>query len=155
MIRLLLATLVLPIAFATHIPLPSHPPKGMSRAAFKMDLQNLKTSKQFDLSKLGIPLEKSLRFAESVDMGGGLLMMAAVSPKKVETLDAWYEKHLHGWKVIEHDKGELVRLVPNGTTKAEAASYERPMVTIAKCAGGSFELFPCGTTVRFYKPGKH
>ena len=146
MIRFVLAAVALPLVFSTGIPLPTHGPKDMPPRAFKMVHDHLKSIKQFDLAKLGIPLEKSLRLAGSVDGRKGTRVLVAVSPKKVETLVRWYQHRLHGWKLEGHVPGKAASFMP---TKGPAK------VSVSVCLDGSYQLFRCASVVRFYRSTGH
>ena len=154
MIRFLLATLVLPLAFATHIPLPSHRPKGVSAQMYGLMMQNVKKVKQFDLAKLGIPLEPSLRLVgeEKGPMAHGL---QAVSPKSLPAMLAWYQKHLPAWKTLGARPGVQAFLAPKGSTLGDVFRHTHPSLRIAACRGGKYLLLPCGSMVTFYKPTAH
>ncbi len=132
-----------PLALAKTIPLPEHRPKSVSPEAFKFVRQHLKTIKQFDLNKLGIPLEKSLHLAGGAgDPAKVAKQLSAVSPKKMEDMLTWYRKHLPRWKLSNHTKGATATL-----TSPKDSGVR---VTVTKCLGGSYQLFPCGSVVRFY-----
>lgn len=133
-----------PSALAKSIPLPDHRPKSVSPETFKFVRQQLKTIKQFDLDKLGIPLEKSLRLAG----GGGnpakvANWLSAVTPKKIEPMLAWYRKHLPGWKLSDHTKG--------ATATLSSPKHAGAKITFMRCLGGTYQLYPCGSVVRFYR----
>jgi hypothetical protein len=133
--------------FATTIPLPTHKPKTVSPQAFKFVRQQLTTIKQFDLDKLGIPVEKSLRLAGySGDMTKPDTL-TAVSPEDMESMLAWYRMHLHGWKLSDHAMGRTATLISPSEKKGVR-------VTVTKCLGGSYQLFQCKSFVRFYNYSK-
>lgn len=134
-------------ASAATIPLPEHRPETVAPEAFKLARNQLASVRQFDLGKLGIPVEKSLRLAGYAGQSvSKVWMLDAVSPKEMETLLAWYRQRLPGWRLSDHVKGSVATL----------ASPKRSGVhiTFARCLGGSFQLFPCGSVVRFYAPPK-
>lgn len=133
-----------PLGLAKTIPLPDHKPKSISPEGFKFVRQQLANMKQFDLDKLGIPLEKSLRLAGG---GGNPAKVAkwldAVSKKHMETMLAWYHKRLPGWKLSDHTKGKTATL-----TSPKHAGVK---ITFMRCIGGTYQLYTCGSMVRFYR----
>lgn len=133
-------------AFAASIPLPTHKPKNVSAQTFKFVRQQLETIKQFDLDKLGIPVEKSLYLAGYSGDVAKPQTLTAVSPKDMETMLDWYLKHLHGWKLSDHVKGRTATLT--------SPRNKGVRVTVTKSLGGSYQLFPCGSVVRFYDYSK-
>ncbi len=135
-------TVVTTPAPAAGIPLPGHRPKNLSSDAFQFVLQQLRRIKQFDLKTLGIPLAKSLRLAGAFGDPAHPFGLDAVSPKDMETMLAWYHERLPDWKVSFHFKGKTATL-----TSPRSAGTK---VTILNCSGGTYQLYPCGSVVRFY-----
>ncbi len=154
MIRFALATLVLPLAFATHIPLPSHRPKGVSAQTYGLMMQNLKKVKQFDLAKLGIPVESSLRLVGEEE-GPLTHQLIAASPKSLPAMLAWYQKHLPGWETLGARAGVQAFLAPKGSTLRDVFRHTRPTLRVAACRRGRYLFLPCASTVTFYKPKAH
>lgn len=137
---------VSPIALAGSIPLPSHPPKGISQESFKFMRQQLATIKQFDLESMGIPVERSLRLAGASGDPSHPFALDAVSPRKMEAMLGWYRNHLPNWKLTDHTKGS------SATLTSTLQSGNR--VVVMRCIDGTFQLYTCGSVVRIYKmPG--
>lgn len=137
---------VAPMVMAGGIPLPSHPPRGISRNSFKFMRQQLATIKQFDLSAMGIPVERSLRLAGASGDPSHPFALDAVSPKSMEGMLEWYRNQLPNWTLTDHTKDS------SATLTSMVHSGDR--VVIMRCPGGTFQLYTCGSVVRIYKmPG--
>jgi hypothetical protein len=92
-------------------------------------------------------VEKSLRLAGYSGDAANPETLTAVSPKDMETMLAWYRKHLHGWKLSDHVKGRTATLTPTPENNGVR-------VTVTESLGGTYQLFPCGSVVRFYDYSK-
>lgn len=135
-----------PWVLAATIPLPDHRPGNISPEVFNFMRHTLASIKQFDLGKLGIPVEKSLRLAGGASKTSHSMafMLDAISPKKMEPMLAWYRKRLPGWKLSEHYAGRLGTLI--------SPKDDGVKISIMPCIGGTYQIFPCGSHVRFYNP---
>lgn len=134
---------VAPMAMAGSIPLPSRPPKGVSQSSFKFMRQQLAGIKQFDLTAMGIPVERSLRLAGAAGDPSHPFVLDAVSPRNMESMLGWYRNQLPGWRVTHHTKGAAATL-----TSMQQSGYR---VVIMRCIDGTFQLYACGSVVRIYK----